>query len=108
MYALYLQPVGNPWWNLNVQQLQPTFTQAQFNQAQTGSVQNENTNVSVQSSNQSTQVSGLCLLKDWNSTSQTSNESDPIMDICTDDAFIGGSSLKLQADVVHSKFVMYR
>lgn len=92
-YVLYcgihvLQPVGNPWWNMNIQQLQPTFTQSQFCDNQSGDT---------------TQSTTMTILK-----SGGAPPSVPQMDICTDDAFIGGSCLKLEADVVYNKFVKYR
>ncbi|KAL4240037.1 hypothetical protein ACF0H5_000832 [Mactra antiquata] len=120
-------PVGNPWWNVNIQQLQPTFTQAQFLQKQTDTLLQENSNRSATSSNQSrsimssnqsaslmsnnqsslTMIGQTGLMSDWNNKNDTSSSMMSIMGICTDDAFIGGSSLKLQAEVVHSKFVKY-
>lgn len=68
---------------MSIQQLQPTFTQAQFVENQ--SIENS----SGQSNSDVTKTT-------------------PKMDLCLDDSFIGGSCLKLEADVVLNKFVKYR
>lgn len=112
---------------MNVQQLQPTFTQSQFTStqsvdSQTSQVTETNTNQSAQSGtqpnidnqsnigNQPVEPSAPTLSKGWNQSNQAPAdlEQEPVMDICTDDAFVGGSCLRLEADVVHSKFIKYR
>lgn len=116
------QPVGNPWWNMNVQQLQPTFTQAQFSRNQSEKPQTDsqeknsnqsaqlNTETGIKVLTKSTKEAAPVMVKGWNQSNQTlvEEEQRPVMDICIDDAFIGGSCLRLEADVVHSKFPKYR
>ena len=107
---------------MNVQQLQPTFTQSQFNKTQSRDKQTDtqcndkNTNQSAESSaqssvvtmNQSSKVTVPVAIKGWTQSNQAPpEEEEPVMDICTDDAFIGGSCLRLETDVVHSKFPKY-
>ena len=95
--SIQFQPVGNPWWNMSIQQLQPAFTQSQFideTQAEDQNTQPVDTSMDI------TDVSMM-------STTEAP-EPVPKMDICTDDSFIGGSCLKLEADVELNKFVKYR
>ena len=110
---------------MNVQQLQPTFTQSQFTKTQSADSQTvsqdneQNTNQSAGGTNNQTSSNVLnqatassipVIVKGWNQTNQApvEVETEPIMDISTDDAFVGGTCLRLEADVVHSKFTKYR
>jgi hypothetical protein len=109
---------------MNVQQLQPTFTQSQFTKTQSEDNQTvsqdteKNTNQSAETNNQSTvnalnqtSISSIpVIVKGWNQTNQApvEEETEPVIDISTDDAFIGGTCLRLEADVVHSNFIKYR
>ena len=88
--------MGNPWHNLNIQQLQPNCTEAQF-------VEDQSTEES--SSNKSIVIGSPGM--DWSMT-KPEVPPQPKMGIYTQDAFIGGACLKLEAEVCYNKFPDYK
>lgn len=93
-------PVGNPWWNMNIQQLQPFYYQPDS----CASMVND-----VTSPIQPTDKNSSSVITTTATTWKQSGEADLLsqIDICSDDAYIGGSCLKLEAEVVHNKFVKH-
>ncbi|XP_052263181.1 cytosolic endo-beta-N-acetylglucosaminidase-like isoform X2 [Dreissena polymorpha] len=89
-------PVGNPWFNMSVQQLQPCFIQSHGKSASVEQNKNQSRIQIPRASVTSEQNPGI-----------VDGESQPEMGVCTDDSFIGGSCLRLTADIGNSQFVKY-
>ncbi|XP_052784128.1 uncharacterized protein LOC128219957 [Mya arenaria] len=129
-------PVGNPWWNITVQDLQPCFCQTHSdnqsaeNQSSTGtqSILPGSQPFMSGAGTQSAMLGTKPGLPGAGNGAQLIGNPIPTigtgksflggsqefcgnalqqMDVCTDDCFTGGSCLRLTADVVNTKFVEY-
>ncbi|WAQ95867.1 ENASE-like protein [Mya arenaria] len=131
-----IEPVGNPWWNITVQDLQPCFCQTHSdnqsaeNQSSTGtqSILPGSQPFMSGAGTQSAMLGTKPGLPGAGNGAQLIGNPIPTigtgksflggsqefcgnalqqMDVCTDDCFTGGSCLRLTADVVNTKFVEY-